>query len=359
MPIMIYGAKSLALGACKALQELYPDEKIGGFIVSSADGNASELNGLPVMEISSFANGLTDEEKSKITVWIGTPEDVHPAIIETLKKYGFENIVCMDSHREAKLMEKYFAEIGCFPSVHSLCTGAETPSVKVYMIKFFKDVALSENAVIPEWVQQIQVGADLTDIRVAEQLDNEGENISAKNRNYCETTAFYWLWKNKLCLPDDNTDYYGFYHYRRVLDINEEDLRRMKANDIDVVVQFPTLHEPDIKEHHSRYVREEDWEVMLEVMGELFPEYRKAYDTIFSQEYFYNYNLIIARPQVLKDYFEWLFAILEATEQRSIPKGSERSDRYLAYMSESLFTLYFLYNSDRLKICHTGRFMFT
>lgn len=354
---MIYGAKSLALGACKALQKLHPEKKIGGFLVSSLKDNPTVLNGLPVMEIAEYAQGLSAAEKAETTIWIGTPEDVHSVIVDTIKGYGFENIICMDSHMEADLMEQYFTELNSFPSVHSLCADEKIPYAKVYMIKFFKDVALSKNAVIPDWVQQIQVGADLTDIRVAEQLDNEGENISAKNRNYCETTAFYWLWKNKLNKPDD-TDYYGFYHYRRVLDISDEDLKRMKANDVDVVVQFPTLHEPDIKEHHTRYVREEDWQVMLEVMGELFPEYRKAYDTIFAQEYFYNYNLIIAKPGVLKAYCEWLFAILEATEQRSTAKGSERSDRYLAYMSESLFTLYFFYNRDKLKIYHTGRFMF-
>ena len=40
-------------------------------------------------------------------------------------------------------------------------------------------------------------------------LDNQGENISFKNKAYCELTTQYWAWKNK------KADYYGFCHYRR------------------------------------------------------------------------------------------------------------------------------------------------
>ena len=98
---------------------------------------------------------------------------------------------------------------------------------------------------------------------------------------------------------------------------------------------------------------------MLDVMELLEPDYRRAYDEIFAGEYFYNYNLIIAKKDVLKDYCEWVFPILEMTGMKSKPMDSERADRYLAYMSESLMTLYFLYNKDNLKIYHTGRIMLT
>ena len=64
--------------------------------------------------------------------------------------------------------------------------------------------------------------------------------------------------------------------------------------------------------------------------------------------------MILAKRSVLKNYCEWLFPILSRVEELSEPKGSERSDRYIGYMGETLETLYFRYNADKLNVVHTG-----
>ena len=67
-----------------------------------------------------------------------------------------------------------------------------------------------------------------------------------------------------------------------------------------------------------------------------------------------NYNMILAKRNVLKEYCQWLFPILERTEQLCSPGGGKRADRYIGYMGESLCTLYFMVNRDRLMITHAG-----
>lgn len=364
--LVIYGAKSIALGVYQAIKELYPEYPVCCFLVSSLQNNPSALAGLPVRELKRFSKEFTQKDRDNVHILIATPEDIHMEIAASLNQYGFHYYTCIDSHKEAGLMERYFTKKQIFPSIHTLKSGAETVRLQVFMAMFYKDRALQNEYKKGDWICPLQVGAELTEKRVTELTDNTGDNISRKNVNYCELTALYWVWKNLLVNPlsdnkrnDLTVEYFGLFHYRRILDTTGEDLYSFKENDIDVILPYPTIHEPDISEHHARYVKEEDWQAMLQALTELQPEYAKKYTEIFAQPYFYNYNMIIAKKEVLADYCAWLFPILERTEELSVPKGSERADRYIGYLGESLMTLYFLYNQMNLKIYHTGRLMLT
>lgn len=344
--VAIYGAKSMALGTCMAVTALYPEFQVYGFIVRSLEGNPHTLNGCPVYELHTLTN-------KNMHILIATPENLHRAIASDLEKAGFFSYTCMDSKREAVLMEMYFTKIGKFKSLHSFPQGKEKSLLCVYMAKFYKDSILQNVYEMPDWMIPIQVGAALTDQCQEEILDNCGENISHKNVNYCELTALYWIWKNKL-QEQDMTDYFGLFHYRRVLDIRKEDIYCLKNNQIDVILPFPLLHAPNILEHHTRYLKEIDWKAMCRALEELQPEYAGALLEIFEQPYFYNFNILVAKKQVLYDYCSWLFPILARTEEISSPKGWERADRYIGYLGENLLTLYFMYHRNDLKIAHTG-----
>ncbi len=372
--IVIYGAKSIALGVGMAVRELYPECTLRCFLVSSLDRNSSVLMGLPVREIQEFAAHTEKNHLERFHVLIATPEDMHPDIVSTLRQHGFSNYTCMDSRKEAVLMERYFAKIGRFASVHSLQPADQGIRLQVFLAKSSKDRQLKNTYQkntyqMPHWAQLIQVGAEKTSgysREAAVYTDHLGTHISEKNGNYCELTALYWIWKNLLGrqhneLLDQSTSpaYFGLFHYRRILDLSDLDLKRMRAGNVDVVLQFPTLHEPDISEHHARYIKEGDWQAVQQALAQLQPDYAAAFSRIMSQPYFYNYNLIVAKRQVLADYCAWLFPILERTEQLSTPKGWERQDRYIGYLGENLMTLYFLYHRKDLRIYHTGRLMLT
>lgn len=359
--IAVFGAKALACGIYEAVHFFYPDLDCIGFVVSSLAGNPTSLCGIKVWDLERLAKRLSLQDRNDICILVATPEDIHKEITDNLKKNGFFDYICMDSRRESALMERYFTQKGIFPSLHRLDRGVESARLCVYQAKFSEDRPLKQTFRFCDWVVPIQVGAALTKKKVCKHMDNIGINISEKNVNYCELTALYWIWKNRLSMDAGigEAEYFGLFHYRRILEITGADLFRLKENDVDVVLQFPTVHDPDISEHHARYMKEQDWEAMLQALSELQPFYASVFPEILNQPYFYNYNLIIAKKKVLLNYCEWLFAILERTEEISDPKGWERSDRYIGYLGENLMTLYFLYHKDDLKIYHTGRLMLT
>lgn len=355
----IFGAKSIAYGACEAMKLLRPKDEILGFLVSSLKGNPRILTGLPVREIGEVARELSPPEKANVRVLVATPEDVHEAIVHILEKNGFSNYRLLDAKAEGELMSRYHRVLGVFPALRDLPLGSERAKLTVHAARFRGDKPLSRPPEFPAYVCPLILGrGGVEDERPGtawEPHDDEGDNISEKNPNYCELTGLYWIWKNRLQGSDE---YVGLCHYRRCLDVTEDDLARLKASDVDAVLPFPMLHAPDIREHHARYVKERDWETMLRALEEIHPKDMERYEEIFSKPYFYNYNMFIVKKRVLADYCAWLFPILERTEETSNPKGRERSDRYLAYMGESLCTLYFMNRQEDLKVYHAERRMF-
>lgn len=112
--LAIFGAKSIALGTCLAVRQLYKDDfEVVGFLVSSKSGNPDTLSGLPVYELGGFL-------QKDVCVLIATPEDVQGEIVKQLEEQGFHNHICVDSRKESELMEKYYSDMGIFQSIHNL-----------------------------------------------------------------------------------------------------------------------------------------------------------------------------------------------------------------------------------------------
>nr|MCR5785066.1 DUF4422 domain-containing protein [Eubacterium sp.] len=304
------------------------------------------------------------DEKNDVRIFVAVPELIHSEIEEILKENGFFNLEFLDSKKEAEIMERYFEAEGRYSLLHNLPFKKDVsmPKITVYAASFYKDKKLDAPPHFPKYVKKILLGCDgaknagVNTEGLADFYDNTGDNISDKNTVRCEMTAHYWIWKNRLNTDDE---YVGVCHYRRTLDVTDEDLLRMKGNDVDVVLPYPMLHYPNCSIQHSWYASEKDWEIMLKVVGELYPEYAKKADEVFKAQEFYNYNMLIAKKEVFANYCNWVFPILDKIEEESEPLGKQRNDRYTAYLSESLLTLYFEANKDKYKICHTGRLLFT
>lgn len=357
MNLVIFGAQGYALGAYEAVKNLYSKRVIPCFMVSAMGTNASMLGNIPVREIADVSSELSQNQKDNLEVIIATPENVQPDIEETLENYGFKHYSRLDSERWGELMKMFHIKLDRFLPLSALPVGYNKPFTRIYMAKSHVDRPLKNPPLLPEYVYPIQAGAAMTDIRIANIIDNKGENISEKNVNYSELSALYWIWKNKLCktgIPEgEEGQYYGLAQYRRMLVFSKDDLLRLPDNDVDVVLPYPMPYEPNIHAHHERYLKEVDWNALLTALREMQPEYAEYFPLVLEQQYLYNYNVILAKKPVLREYCEWLFPILERTEELSVPKGSDRSDRYIGYMGETLETLYFIKNAERLNVVHT------
>lgn len=354
MNCCIYGAQAIALGAYNAIKEIRPEADVLCFLVTAMENNAPVLGGIPVKELKDFANELTQEEKDNVEVLIGTPESVMGEIEENLAAAGFQSIVRLDSIRFAQMQEKAFIKSGKYVPLVTYPDGTNMPAVKIFKMVHHKDKPLKTDYESPEFVESLQVGAEFADRIVAKLQDNTNENISDRNGNYSELTGLYWVWKNYIQSGEANNGYVGLAHYRRFLNLSNDDLMRMQDNDIDAVLPYPMPYEPNIEAHHERYLTDWEWSAVLQALEELEPQYAAGFKEILSQGYLYNYNIIVAKEEVLSDYCEWLFRLLFRIEEISNPDGSKAPNRYIGYVGETLETLYFMYNKHKLKIAHSG-----
>lgn len=75
------------------------------------------------------------------------------------------------------------------------------PKIKIYVV-CHKPSYVPENP----YLYPIQVGTALSKSPLEGMLhDNEGDNISDRNKSYCELTAQYWAWKMKMRIITDSS----------------------------------------------------------------------------------------------------------------------------------------------------------
>lgn len=222
-------------------------------------------------------------------------------------------------------------------------------------------VSCHQMAAVPElpFLLPIQVGTALSTERFPGFLyDDEGENISGKNRSYCELTAQYWAWKNL------RADYYGLFHYRRYLypDVGAKIPYRIEgaptAEALDRLGydRFPELisqydlilpkgedmHLP-VREHYASapFHHRKDLELMEALIREQSPEYVPAMEEYLSGTVCYFGNIFIASRAVFQAYCGWLFPLLEEFDRRANLTGyGPQEQRVEGYLAERLLGIW-------------------
>ena len=170
----------------------------------------------------------------------------------------------------------------------------------------------------------IQVGAALSCEDLGYIKDNTGDNISEKNKNYCELTAIYWMWKNV------KVDNIGLCHYRRYLSKKETFFDTQKyfltiqdiehsLQDCDIILPEKNVWKECTCLEFFCTVgigKKKDMEILRGIVQEKYPEYLGTYDDVMNGHEASYCNVMITSKEKFDAYCEWLFDILFELEKR-------------------------------------------
>lgn len=355
---VLFGTGLVAFEVANCLMGKPYGLQIDGFLVSDKKGQPAQVMGMPVYDLMS-AEGVIEKDAAVI---VATMEKHLPSIREALEAHGYCHIIPMtfesdlwslmqgNTYRAGRLRQglpyrTLEEELKKVPDTGGSCG----KKVHIYAVRSHVDKPLTEDWTNYSWEIPIQAGAALTDRKICAVRDDTGENISYKNRQYCELTALYWIWKN------DCADYAGLCHYRRHFELDEEMVGHLADSDIDVVLTLPILNFSSVREVYCHDHVEDDWDRMLEAIRVLCPAYMAEAVELQNGNFYYGYNMFIARKSIFDDYCAWLFPLLEHCEGRCDKKADRYQERYIGFLAERLLTVYMKHHEEKLKIVHARK----
>lgn len=177
------------------------------------------------------------------------------------------------------------------------------------------------------------------------QRDDDGDNISIKNPNYNELTAFYWAWKNL------SADAVGLVHYRRMLSLEKKrsmsNILNEKETELllkETPIILPKKRHYYIETNYSHYVHahhREPLDITKMVIEEQCPEYIKSFDKVMNSKSAHMFNMFIMKKDFFNAYADWLFSILSTVEGLiDISEYSVQESRVFGYLSELLLDVW-------------------
>lgn len=179
------------------------------------------------------------------------------------------------------------------------------------------------------------------------QRDDEGENISNKNANYCELTGLYWAWKNL------QAEYIGLAHYRRHFSngqlsgdkkskVIDRQALEQKLKDADILLPRPRNYW--IETNYSQYAHAHhaiDLDTTREILQEKYPQYITAWDTSMKKTKGHRFNMFVMKKDKFDEYCSWLFDILFELENRlDISTYNKNDSRVFGFVSERLLDVW-------------------
>lgn len=216
--------------------------------------------------------------------------------------------------------------------------------------------------IVPPLCIPIQGGRAINPAMKSIQGDDNGNNISEKNREYCELTVQYYAWKNI------DAQYYGFCHYRRFFGLdeniktpyialkeishnkyerylgNEEQLKSL-CDQYDVIVTRSEDMGINVRDHYitSAFHHREDLELFLSVLEKKAPQLLPFANEYLYQNKHYFCNMFIMNKVLFNEYCDILFTLLEEFDSYKTIHGHFQDDRTDGYLGERFLGIYLAY----------------
>ena len=178
------------------------------------------------------------------------------------------------------------------------------------------------------------VGSALSDFDLPYQRDDEGENISDKNRSFCELTGMYWAYKNL------KADYIGLCHYHRYMELSDIDISEHDAI-------LPKKRYYYIEKAYSQFEHahgSEGLDKAREIIAKDHPDYLASFDSRMKKRSLHIFNIFIMKYDIFIEYCDFLFDVLFKIE-----KELGDVDRLYGYISERLLDVFIDKNSIDFK----------
>lgn len=228
-----------------------------------------------------------------------------------------------------------------------------------------------------ELLVPVQVNSSCAKNRMEMAHDDEGDNISRKNPEYCELTAQYWEWKNV------EADYYGLCHYRRFLcfktqeNVRFNEREQIEAERIDSfsITRFGLEDEASMREiieandvvtgmnqnisrlptprgnqataykhwtaHDRALIMTEDLEKMLDILDRISPDVGRDTREYLNSGVFSGFNCFVMKKRLFQELCQIEFAVLEQLEQCvDLTNYSTQLSRIYGFMGEIISSGY-------------------
>lgn len=183
--------------------------------------------------------------------------------------------------------------------------------------------------------------------------DDNGDNISSKNPNYCELTGLYYAWKNI------DADVIGLVHYRRHFATKNwlyrmmympfectltDDEAQALMSEYDIVV--PKLRHYYIETLYSHYANtheQQHLDLTTEIISEKYPEMLCYLQRVYKYRAGHMFNMCIMKKEYLNEYCNFVFDVLNELENRiDLRYLSPFDARLFGRVSEIVFNAWLL-----------------